>query len=700
MSKRSRSIEIAACLHTPEIDAFMSMPVRFLPRSLLQLANRASLRAALSTSYLLQMAIVIGLTAGLAWRTIDRTGLYLTRQQQEAITQRVSDRLKEDQRQVLELKQLASDAIALNLWSGEGSLERWLWQQMRAQGATAIGLRNPQGRSLAILRQADGTLISLERLETGRPPVAYRLDDNGERLDTLVLEDIKQLTLYGALFETSEKTDLPIVQFPLLNPNVKDLNRRPSLLAIAVPTAAIDDLLYQLYLGQHGLVAVVDRYGQPLASSADRLKTSTEAGSSRDALAVDPNNVILLERIMMPLRDLDGTLSAVDQPQQQTVKLNGRRYQVAVSPVELQPDRTLWIVSAIVDRDFGSVGHRDAIGFVAISALAALVVGGVNLLKVRTTIRAIARLQGAIEALGQQRWGSTRLTQQPPEFRPVSASVAQAAQVLQATITELKDHNTHLQASDRFKTMLFDDSIQKLSPSLQAIVSGAETDCRLLTKTARQTLSLLANAVELSQLQADRLDLTLQPVGLTACLERAIAQHQTEIEAQEIRIERHDDLTTVWVCVNPQRLEWVLHELIENALQFSHHGSTIVIATTIAVSAIRSTYHDLPEVSISITDFGTGIDPSEHHKLFQPFARMTRHHPERCGYGLGLAIAHQIISLMGGRLELESSGIDCGTTARVTLPVASPSGLSQAADWDATTDLPLMLNDGESTTAI
>jgi signal transduction histidine kinase len=677
----------------------MSTPVRFLPRSLLQLANRASLRAALSTSYLLQIAIVIGLTAGLAWRTIDRTGLYLTRQQQESITQRVSDRLKEDQQQVLELKQLASDAIALNLWSDAGSLERWLWQQMRAQGATAIGLRNPQGRSLAILRQTDGTLISIERLEPEAPPAAYRLDDNGERLDAIALSDLKQVMLYGALFETSEKTVLPIVQFPLFNPNVKDQNRRPSLLAIALPTEAIDNLLYQLYLGQHGLVAILDRYGQPLASSADRLNATAEPGSSRDALAVNPDNLRILERIITPLRDLDGTLRAVDQPQQYAMKLDGRRYQVAISPVELQPDRPLWIVSAIADRDFGHVGHRDAIGFVAISALAALVVGGVNLLKVRTTTRAIDRLKAAIDALGQQRWSSTSLSNQPPEFRAVNASVARAAQGLQATITDLQDRNTQLQESDQFKTMLFDDSMQKLSPSLQAIVSGDDTDCRLLTKTARQTLSLLANAAELSHLQADRLDLTLQPVDLSSCLAQAIAQHQPEIATRDIQIECHDDLTTLFVCADPHRLEWVFHELIENALQFSHNGSTIVISMTITVSAVRSTYHDLPEVSISITDFGAGIDPREQHNLFQPFARMTHHHPDRCGYGLGLAIAHQIISMMGGRLELESQGIDCGTTARVTLPVASPNSSSQPTDWNVITDLPSPPENGADMTA-
>ena len=108
-------------------------------------------------------------------------------------------------------------------------------------------------------------------------------------------------------------------------------------------------------------------------------------------------------------------------------------------------------------------------------------------------------------------------------------------------------------------------------------------------------------------------------------------------------------------------------------------------ASSQANPKVSATAH---KVSISITDYGTGIDVKEQHKLFQPFARMTRHHPNRCGYGLGLAIAHQTVQAMGGRLEVESLGLDRGTTARVILPVASPHNSDQPVDWDSITELP------------
>lgn len=676
------------------------MPVRFVPHALLKLANRASLRAALSTSYLLQMVIVIGLTTGLAWRTIDRMGLYLTRQQQESIAQRINDRLKDDQQNIQELHRAAIDAMTLDLGTGATAQERWLWQQARSRQVVAIALRDAQGRTSAMIRRRDQTLISITQERPEQAPNAYSIGDNGQRLDGIPPEELKQLTLYGALFDRRDPPNdgtLPIVQFylpnppSLPNPAGRSLApaSRPQRLAVAFPTEALDQLLDQLYLGQHGFVAVVDRHGQPLASSIAHLDTNTETAG--DTALADPQALVQLEQVIRPLRDLNGTLSGLETPQQRTIQLDGRRYQLAISPVELLPKRSLWIVSAIADRDFRQIGHRDAIGFVLISALAALVVGGVNLLKVRTTLRAIAHLQTAIEALGQQRWNATQLTHRPPAFRQVNRSVMQAAQSLRSAITDLQGRNTQLQEAELFKTMLLDDSIQQLSPSLQAIVSGTETDGRNLTKTVKQTLSLLENAAKLSQLQTEQLNLNrlnIQPVALGMCLDAAIEHHRTELDEHDLQLDRHDELSAVFVSVDPRRLEWVLHELIENAIQFSHPGGTIQITTEIALSALRSTYHDLPEVSITITDFGMGIDPSEQHKLFQPFARMTSHYPDRCGYGLGLAIASQTISMMGGQLKLESAGVNCGTTARVILPVVSPQGTNLPIDWNSITDLP------------
>jgi len=665
--------------------------LRALPRPLLSLAsrvmnrvaNRSSLRAALSSAYFIQMALAIGLSAGLARRAIDRTGLHLARQQQASIAAQVSDRVVDNVQRIQALERAARDALTLDLWSDVPGLERWLWQTARARGSEAIAVRNRQGLTVKVLRQSDGGFVSVARATPASLPVVHRLSDSGDRLEPIALSTVERFDAIDRVFDSDAATTSfvpPVIRFQIPTGTSGTV---ASVVEI-VSADRLEHLLDRLYVGDRGLVAVVDRAGQPISSSAFDLEgeaalepdsAEREARKLRQAIAA-------LQTEGENTSATDTTLATIDTPRQGYMRLDGWRYQVALTPVELSERQKLWVVSALAERDFGRVGHRDVIGFVAIGLVATFVVGAIGLLKVRTTIRAIAKLEAAIDALGERRWSQVDLNTRPPEFRHVNASVARAARRLRDVYTKLYDRNAILEKNARFKTWLFDDSVQRLS-SLQTRLDSQDADCGTVTKTTRQTLSLLENAAELNQLQLESPALPLQPVSLDRCIEAAIARHRDDLETHQIELVRQDVPMPVFVCAESRKLERVLDELLENAIQFSHDGSTIAISTALAVSAVRSSYHDLPEASVSIADNGTGIDPQEQHKLFQPFVRISHHDRDRCGYGLGLAIAERMMAAMGGRLEVYSEGRDRGTIARLTLPVASRNGTTPMGDWDA-----------------
>ncbi len=677
-------------------------PIGSLSRPLRAFARRASLRAALSSAYCLQIALAIGLSAGLGWRAIDRAGLHLAHQQQASIAARVRDRLERDMREVRQLERAAQDAFALGLWSERAGLESWLWQQARARESLAIGVRDRQGRVIKIVRQNDTRPIGIERASPTAPAVAYRLGDDGQRLEAIPLSAVERATLGEELFDNlgQQEASLPIVRFPLPD-GPGSATAASVLLAAVLPTDDLERLLERIHVGERGMVAVVDGDGQPLASSiasetlsdfaseAGGSGGSAESAGSAESTRPDPTRTTAaiaessdkLERAIAALRT--GGTQLPTRPERTELRLDGVRYQVAIAPVELSASQTLWVVTALADRDFARVGVRDVIVTLAIVVAATLAIGAVDFLKVRMTQRAIANLQAAIDALADRDWLKVELSDRPSEFRPVRASLLRAAQHLKADFQKLRERNTALEKNERFKTWLFDDSVQRLS-SLQ----DSDADCRTLTKTTRQTLSLLENAAELNQLQLASPSLPLQSVSLGTCLDRAIDRHLEDLRARDIQLVRHDAPAPTFVCAEPRKLERVLHELLENAIQFSNDGGTVAISTAIAISAVRSSYHDLPEVSVSIADNGTGIDLQEQHKLFQPFARIARHDNDRCGYGLGLAIAERTVAAMGGRLEIRSEGRDRGTVARVTLPVASANGTIPADGWDETQPKP------------
>lgn len=112
----------------------------------------------------------------------------------------------------------------------------------------------------------------------------------------------------------------------------------------------------------------------------------------------------------------------------------------------------------------------------------------------------------------------------------------------------------------------------------------------------------------------------------------------------------------VRAAANPVRLEQILLNLIFNAADASEAGGTITLR-------VVDTPDD-PNVVVSVSDEGHGIDPADQLKIFDPF--FTTKDPGQ-GTGLGLAICHSIVENYGGRIVVESASGE-GTTMSVILP--------------------------------
>jgi signal transduction histidine kinase len=110
------------------------------------------------------------------------------------------------------------------------------------------------------------------------------------------------------------------------------------------------------------------------------------------------------------------------------------------------------------------------------------------------------------------------------------------------------------------------------------------------------------------------------------------------------------------------KLEQILHNLIQNALQHTESGTITLEAE------LRD-----QQILLTVRDTGQGIAPHKLAQLFSPFHQVSEIDTRATGgLGLGLAISNELIQLMGGRLELQSKeGV--GTTAVLWLPLCPPT---------------------------
>jgi PAS domain S-box-containing protein len=170
---------------------------------------------------------------------------------------------------------------------------------------------------------------------------------------------------------------------------------------------------------------------------------------------------------------------------------------------------------------------------------------------------------------------------------------------------------------------------------------------------ADRVTRLLGDLLDVSRLEAGRLELRRQEVDLAAIATDAVMR--LRLSAEEHRLEVLFPPSFPKVVADPGRIEQVLVNLIENALKYSRPGRITVSGS-----------EDADAVTVRVADEGDGIPPEHLPHIFTKFYRRGAGE-RRSGTGLGLYICKGIIEAHGGRLFVERSGPE-GTVFAFTLP--------------------------------
>jgi PAS domain S-box-containing protein len=236
-----------------------------------------------------------------------------------------------------------------------------------------------------------------------------------------------------------------------------------------------------------------------------------------------------------------------------------------------------------------------------------------------------------------------------------AAVISTVAHELRSPLTSVKGFSsTLLRRWDRFS-----DDQKRLM--LETIEADADRVTRLITEL-----------LDVSRIDAGRLQIRPQPIDVQAVfgrhVERAVASgHQ----ANRFAVTVDEPLPEVWA--DPDRLDQILSNLIENALR--HGEGTVTLGAATAESdgqeGLEARGHAGPGVDLVISDEGRGIDPAHRDLVFSRFW----HGSGRGSTGLGLYVVKGLVEAHGGRVRVESS-TSGGAQFRLSLPSNPPEYLA------------------------
>ncbi len=208
---------------------------------------------------------------------------------------------------------------------------------------------------------------------------------------------------------------------------------------------------------------------------------------------------------------------------------------------------------------------------------------------------------------------------------------------------------------------------------------------RCIRQSGKSLLQLINDVLDLSKLEAGKLEPYLEPTDLREVLGfvQTMFAHQAMVKALELKLEAA--ALPQALLLDRLRLRQVLVNLVGNAVKFTEQGHVRVQADWVQQSGDRSRGC----LSIEVADSGIGISPEKQREIFEPFVQSDpRSGGENQGTGLGLTIVRRLTELMGGTVSLESMPGQ-GSTFHLRFPdvqVSARLPVTDAIEADETVD--------------
>ncbi|MES2176616.1 MAG: ATP-binding protein [Gemmatimonadota bacterium] len=257
------------------------------------------------------------------------------------------------------------------------------------------------------------------------------------------------------------------------------------------------------------------------------------------------------------------------------------------------------------------------------------------------------------------------------ELQEQAKSLANAMTELKALNAELAERQSELERAMAARSRFYASMSHELRTPINAVLGystllleniyGPLNDKQVegITRThkaAKHLLELVNDVLDLSKIEAGKIDLRLQPVVFPALIEDLFVTVRPLADQFGSMLSHEHEGDQVKVISDPRRVRQILLNLLSNAIKFGR-GRPILL---------RSIPTEHGGIVIEVIDEGEGIAEADREKIFDEFVQLGKTQLTE-GTGLGLPISRRLAEMLSGHLEIESE-VGKGSTFRLTLP--------------------------------
>jgi signal transduction histidine kinase len=185
--------------------------------------------------------------------------------------------------------------------------------------------------------------------------------------------------------------------------------------------------------------------------------------------------------------------------------------------------------------------------------------------------------------------------------------------------------------------------------------------------SGQHLLSLINDILDLSKVEAGKMQLTPSDINLRLLLESSLMMFKEKAREQGIQLYTAIDSIPESIKTDKRKLKQILYNLLSNAVKFTPDGGQVRLSARLSVTGEDKRPS---EVEIGVSDTGIGLLKEDLNSIFSPFEQVEQTRSRRFhGTGLGLSLSKRLVELLGGRIWAESEGEGSGSTFKFVLPL-------------------------------